>query len=110
MPEWALEYFERGYAQRWGLPPVTDRIRSEISAFWGYLQLTPGAGVVDLGCGHGRHALALTEHGANVVGVDAVVALLTRARELSSDAGQAARLTPCLEVCSISATQTAFQA
>lgn len=54
MPEWAPEYFERGYAQRWGLQPVTDRIRSEISGLWNCLQLDAGAGLVDLGCG-GAH-------------------------------------------------------
>src|SRR5262245_19301951 len=87
MPDWALEYFERGYAQRWGLPPVTDRIRSEISGLWSCLHLNAGAAVVDLGCGHGRHALAMAERGANVVGLDAAGALLMRAGELASGVG-----------------------
>ena len=85
MSEWAREYFELGYAQRWGLPPVTDRIRREASGLWGHLQLQPGSRVVDLGCGHGRYALALSERGADVVGVDSAVALLRRAQRLSSE-------------------------
>lgn len=34
------------------------------------LQLGPGHRVLDIGCGPGRHALALAEHGIEVVGVD----------------------------------------
>ena len=88
---WAREYFERGYAQRWGLPPVTERIRQEADGVWALCQLTPGAHVVDLGCGHGRHALALAARGAIVVGVDASVALLDEARRLTGEMRFSAR-------------------
>src|SRR5262245_21020347 len=87
MADWALEYFEHGYAQRWGLPPVSDRIHSEISGLLAYLRPDTLARVVDPGCGHGRHALALAKQGAKVVGVDAAVALLKRAQDLSSGSG-----------------------
>jgi ubiquinone/menaquinone biosynthesis C-methylase UbiE len=82
IPEWARAYFERGYAQRWGLSPVTERIQRETDAIWARCGLNPGARVADLGCGHGRHALALAARGAQVVGVDTAVALLDRARQL----------------------------
>jgi hypothetical protein len=58
VPKWVREYFERGYAQRWDLPPVSDRVRMEIDRLWDQLELSPGAWLLDLGCGHGRHALA----------------------------------------------------
>lgn len=45
------------------------------------------AWIVDIGCGHGRHAVALAQRGANVVGMDSAAALLTEARQLSSQAG-----------------------
>src|SRR5215471_12064359 len=84
-PKWAREYFERGYAQRWGLPPVSDRVRFETKGLWDQLQLTGGAWVLDLGCGHGRHALALAERGARVVGMDFTETLLTQAKRLGAD-------------------------
>jgi SAM-dependent methyltransferase len=84
VPQWAREYFERGYAQRWDLPPVSDRVRLETDGLWDQLELSWGAWVLDLGCGHGRHTLALAERGARVVGMDFAEALLTRAKGLGS--------------------------
>jgi SAM-dependent methyltransferase len=45
------------------------------------LALPPGGAVVDLGCGHGRHALALARRGHPVVGVDLVEGFLAMARD-----------------------------
>ena len=84
-------YFERGYAQRWGLPPASDEIRRQVSGLWEHLHLTPSSRVVDIGCGHGRHALALAQGGPHVVGVDSAAALLTQARRLAADIGVQAR-------------------
>ena len=84
MPDWTREYFERGYAQRWGLPAPSDHVRVEAGGLWNLLQLSPGSRVVDIGCGHGRHALALAERGAEVIGLDFAVALLNRARHLAA--------------------------
>jgi ubiquinone/menaquinone biosynthesis C-methylase UbiE len=91
MSDWAREYFERGYAQRWGLPPMSEKIRHETDGLWGCLQLTTGARVADLGCGHGRHALALAARGADVVGVDSSVTLLDEARRSGLEPGLPAR-------------------
>lgn len=85
MSDWTREYFEHGYAQRWGLPPPSDYVRLEVGGLWDLLQLTPNSHVVDIGCGHGRHALALAERGAEVIGVDFAVALLKRAQHLGAD-------------------------
>jgi ubiquinone/menaquinone biosynthesis C-methylase UbiE len=87
MSDWAGEYFERGYAQRWGLLPVTDSIRRDTSGLWDRLQLRSGARVLDLGCGHGRYALAFAEQGADVVGVDSAVTLLLQAKRIASERG-----------------------
>ena len=91
MSDWAAEYFERGYAQRWGLPPVTDRIRSEADGVWVQCHLEAGAHVVDVGCGHGRHALALAARGAQVTGVDSAASLLEEARRLGRESRAAAQ-------------------
>src|SRR5215831_12049913 len=84
MSDWAQEYFERGYAQRWDLPPITDHIKVEVAGLWKHLNLTPSSRLVDVGCGHGRHALALAQGGPTVVGVDFAIALLTEAQHLGA--------------------------
>jgi len=85
MSDWAKEYFEKGYAERWGLPPVSDRIQSEAHGLCALLQLAPGSLVVDIGCGDGRHALALAERGYEVTGVDFARALLIGAQQLGAE-------------------------
>ncbi len=45
------------------------------------LGLGPASRVVDLGCGHGRHALALARRGHGVLGVDAVPGFVALAKE-----------------------------
>src|SRR4051794_2488788 len=87
MSDWAHEYFERGYGQRWGLPPISDQIRVEVAALSNHFKLGSDSLIVDIGCGHGRHAVALAQRGANVVGMDSAAALLTEAQQLSSQAG-----------------------
>jgi SAM-dependent methyltransferase len=85
VPEWTREYFERGYGQRWGLLAPSDRVRREAAGLWALLQLAPASRVIDIGCGHGKHALGLLERGADVVGLDFAVALLERARQLEHE-------------------------
>ena len=53
------------------------------------LGVEPGAHVVDLGCGPGRHALELARLGYRVTGVDRTAAYLEQARERASSAGLA---------------------
>lgn len=45
------------------------------------LSVAPGARIVDLGCGHGRHTNELARRGYPVMGVDMVMGFLERARE-----------------------------
>jgi len=85
MPDWTLEYFERGYAQRWGLPGPSEQVRLQAGGLWNLLQLSPTSRVIDICCGHGRHALVLAERGPEVIGLDFSVALLRRARQLAAE-------------------------
>jgi cyclopropane fatty-acyl-phospholipid synthase-like methyltransferase len=48
----------------------TKGTANEVAFLWDALQLTPGMRVLDVGCGPGRHALALARRGVEVVGVD----------------------------------------
>jgi SAM-dependent methyltransferase len=83
--DWIREYFERGYAERWGLPAPSDQVRLQAGGLWNLLQLSPTSRIIDIGCGHGRHALALAERGPEVIGLDFAVALLKRARHLAAE-------------------------
>jgi SAM-dependent methyltransferase len=51
------------------------------------LPLSPGERVLDLGCGHGRHANELARRGHQVLGVDMVMGFLDIARADARDAG-----------------------
>ena len=84
-PDWTHAYFERGYAQRWGLPAPSDHVRLDARALRGLLQLSSTSRVIDIGCGHGRHAIALAECGLDVIGLDSAAALLNRAREVAAE-------------------------
>lgn len=56
--------------------------RSEVSRFVDLLDLTPDGAVLDLCCGHGRHALELARRGfVHVEGVDRSRYLIRKARE-----------------------------
>jgi ubiquinone/menaquinone biosynthesis C-methylase UbiE len=92
MPDWAREYFERGYAQRWGLRAPDDRVRLEAYALYNLLQLSPTSRIIDIGCGHGRHAIALAQRGPDVIGLDFADALLIRAQRLAREAQTPLRL------------------
>jgi SAM-dependent methyltransferase len=85
MGDWARDYFERGYAQRWGLPPPSEQIRQEVSGLWEQLRLTPRSRILDVGCGHGRHAVAIEQLGPTVVGLDSATTLLSRPKRLSTE-------------------------
>ena len=85
IPDWTREYFERGYAQRWALPAPSDQVRLETEGLCKLLQLTPSSRVIDIGCGHGRYAIALAERGLDVIGFDFSVALLDRARKFATE-------------------------
>jgi SAM-dependent methyltransferase len=85
MSDWIHKYFEHGYAQRWGALELTDNVRRQTSDLWPLLGLQSGALIADLGCGSGRYALAFTERGARVVGIDSAVTLLAQAQRFSSE-------------------------
>src|SRR5262249_26779001 len=70
---------------RWGLPALSDHVRLQAAGVWSLLQLAPTSRVIDIGCGHGRHAIALAERGPQVVGLDFAVALLNRAHQLAAE-------------------------
>ena len=59
----------------------------EVVELWALLGLQPGQRLLDVGCGTGRHAVALASRGLVVTGVDLSSAMLERARARATDAG-----------------------
>jgi len=57
---------------------------AEAAILWGLLELSPGDRVLDLACGHGRHAWPLARAGARVVGLERSERYLRRATVKSS--------------------------
>jgi SAM-dependent methyltransferase len=83
MTEWARDYYERGYAQRWTLGPPSAETQREADTLCAQLRLTSSTRVLDVGCGHGRSAVALAQRGVDVTGIDFAAYLLARAQELA---------------------------
>lgn len=66
-------YFYADTLREEDTPKQVDTIERELG-------LAPGARIVDLGCGHGRHANELARRGHRVLGVDLVMGFLDVAR------------------------------
>lgn len=83
---WWESYFGADYS---ALYPEKDLASGEAEApkIAAALALAPGARVVDLGCGNGRHVLALARLGYEVTGVDFSPALLQQASAARDAAG-----------------------
>jgi SAM-dependent methyltransferase len=65
------------------------RAGAEVDLIWRLLDLEPGMEVLDLACGHGRHANRLAQRGCAVTGLDATLLYLDRARADAAELGVA---------------------
>ncbi len=79
---WFAEIFDEVFLRT--LPDSTwKRTQREVQFLIDSLRLPPGAAILDLACGHGRHALELAGRGYDVTGVDLSRAFLERAHRES---------------------------
>lgn len=69
----------------------TKGTAQEVRALVDLLDLAPGASVLDVGCGPGRHALALAEAGYDVTGVDISSDFVALARRAADERGLSER-------------------
>ena len=81
---WYVEFFDGPYLRFFGPFVGPERTSAEVDAVERLLGLTAPVRVLDLCCGHGRHAVELARRGHDVVGVDLNQRFL-------DDAGAAAR-------------------
>jgi SAM-dependent methyltransferase len=71
----------------------TKGTANEVAFLWDALGLAPGMSVLDVGCGPGRHALALAARGAQVVGIDIAPRFIELGNEAAALDGLSARFT-----------------
>ena len=67
---WYLDFFRADYLNVYGHTFTDERAEKESSFVAGALDLKPGAQVLDLCCGQGRHAVQLAKRGFKVTGLD----------------------------------------
>lgn len=82
---WYDEVFEGAYDRFTFHLFTAERNHEEAEFIRSALQLMPGEEVLDIACGHGRHALLLARKGIHITGFDKCERYLEKARERVSD-------------------------
>jgi SAM-dependent methyltransferase len=77
---WFEEVFDEDYLRTLPFIGVTQTAR-EVAFIEGSLEPSPGAELLDVACGHGRHAIELAQKGYKVTGLDLSLPLLIRAAD-----------------------------
>lgn len=75
-----MRYFDAGYVAELRDEKPPRHTRAEVGFLLRSLRLPPGARILDVACGYGRHAGELSRRGFRVVGVDVSRAMLAEAR------------------------------
>jgi SAM-dependent methyltransferase len=76
----------------------TKGTEQEVDFLLGALGIAPGARVLDVGCGPGRHSLSLARRGFEVVGVDHSEEFVRLARESAAEQGLTSATFECADV------------
>jgi SAM-dependent methyltransferase len=86
---WYQEFFDEDYLRFHlrGGAWLAVRTTSECDFIMQVLELTPGAQVLDLCCGQGRHSVELARRGLVMTGADLSGYLLDKARTTAAEAG-----------------------
>jgi SAM-dependent methyltransferase len=90
-PAWFERFFGEDYFEIYRDFFPAERTAADVEGLVSLLGLAPGARVLDLACGHGRHAIPLAERGLAVTGYDLSEAFLARARADAAARGVAVR-------------------
>jgi SAM-dependent methyltransferase len=69
-PEWPVAFFDDDYLRIYRPTFTSERTAAEVDFIEGALAPRPGAAVLDLACGYGRHAIGMASRGYRVTGVD----------------------------------------
>jgi SAM-dependent methyltransferase len=88
---WYVEFFGEEYFRLYDGMLTPERTAREVEGIVTLLNLPPGSAILDLACGHGRHAIPLAERGYQVTGQDLSEVFLRRAREDADRRGASIR-------------------
>jgi ubiquinone/menaquinone biosynthesis C-methylase UbiE len=86
MPWWDV-YFDELYLRMHQAILTPDRTAKEIAGVMTLLRLRPGARILDLCCGQGRHAVPLARAGYKMTGLDRSAFMLACAQKAAGEAG-----------------------
>jgi len=84
---WWKTYFGELYLRLFTAMAAPERTAQEVAGVLALLELRPGARILDLACGQGRHAVVLARLGYRVAGLDRSAVLLSRAQETARSVG-----------------------
>ena len=87
MAKWWERFFDEAYLRLWAETIGRERTEEQVTGVRELLGLFSGAEVLDLACGHGRHAIPLAQAGYRMTGLDLSEAFLESARRSARDAG-----------------------
>jgi SAM-dependent methyltransferase len=81
------QQFFDGHAPVYMENVFTKNTLAEVDFLLDEMKLPPGSGILDIGCGTGRHAVELARRGYRVTGVDLSAGMLAEARRAAEAAG-----------------------
>jgi len=84
---WYQRFFNEDYFRIYGPRLSPDRTAGEVDGIVELLGLPAGAKILDLCCGHRRHAIPLAERGYQMTGLDLSEVFLRHAREAAEARG-----------------------
>jgi SAM-dependent methyltransferase len=85
--QWYVDFFDDDYLTIYGSSLTAKRTEREANQIVDLLGLPPGSSILDLACGHGRHAITLAAKGYRVTGQDMSQVFLEKARTDAAKAG-----------------------
>ena len=88
---WYVEFFGENYLRQYRPFLTPERTEREVLGIIDRLGLSPGACILDLACGSGRHSIPLAALGYQVTGLDLSPVLLDVARAAARDVGARVR-------------------
>ena len=83
--EWFATFFDAAYVAQLREEKPPAQTRREVDFLLRALRPAPGARILDVPCGYGRHASALARRGFRVVGVDLSRAMIAEARRRGAE-------------------------